>query len=103
MKSFTETVASLAGFATLALAALPVAALATAGHAAPYAAQTVQISDLNLSTLSGQAVLAQRAEAAARHFCREERSLATQASCQAGVRAEVSEKAAGRVTLASRD
>jgi UrcA family protein len=106
MKSFTSTVSSFAGFATLALAVLPVAALATAGHAAnasvPYVAQSVQVSDLNLASASGQAALAQRADTAARHFCRDEKSLDVKAACQAGVRAEIHDKAAGAVQFASR-
>jgi UrcA family protein len=105
MKNYTARIADIAGVATLALALLPVAALSTA-HAAnasvPYAAQSVQVSDLNLASASGKAMLAQRADAAARHFCRDERSLDAKAACQAGVRAEVSEKASSNLRLASR-
>ena len=102
MKNYT---ARIAGIATLALALLPVAALSTA-HAAnasvPYAAQSVRVSDLNLASASGKATLAQRTDAAARHFCRDERSLDARAACQAGVRAEVSEKASCNMQYASR-
>ena len=102
MKNYTARIASVA---TLALALLPVAALSTA-HAAnaqvPYAAQSVQVSDLNLASASGKAVLAQRADTAARHFCRDERSLDAKAACQAGDRAEVGEKATSNTQFASR-
>jgi UrcA family protein len=102
MKNYTARIASVA---TLALALLPAVALSTA-HAAnaqvPYAAQSVQVSDLNLASASGKQALAQRADTAARHFCRDERRLEARASCQAGVRAEVSEKATSNVQFASR-
>jgi UrcA family protein len=102
MKNYTARIASVA---TLALALLPVAALSTA-HAAnaqvPYAAQSVQVSDLNLASAAGKAALAQRADAAARHFCRDERRLEVQAACQAGVRAEITEKATTNTQFASR-
>ncbi len=101
----TNYTARIASVATLALALLPAVALSTA-HAAnaqvPYAAQSVQVSDLNLASASGKAMLSERADAAARHFCRDERSLKAQAACQAGVRAEVSEKATSNVQFASR-
>ena len=103
MKIYTT---SLAGFAALALATLPLAALSTAAHAGnasvPYAAQSVQVSDLNLASTSGKAMLAQRADKAAQTFCRDERNLVAQAACQAAVRAEVSEKATSKVQMASR-
>jgi UrcA family protein len=102
MKNYTARIASVA---TLALALLPAVALSTA-HAAnaqvPYAAQSVQVSDLNRASASGKAALSQRADKAARHFCRDERRLEARASCQAGVRAEVSEKATSNVQFASR-
>jgi UrcA family protein len=102
MKNYTARIASVA---TLVLALLPAVALSTA-HAAnaavPYAAQRVQVSDLNLAGASGKAILAQRADTAARHFCRDERSLDLKAACQAAVRAEVSEKASSNMQYASR-
>jgi UrcA family protein len=100
----TNYTARIAGIATLALALLPVAALSTA-HAATAsapAAQSVQISDLNLASASGQAIFAQRTDAAAYHFCRDERRLDARAACQAGVRAEVAEKASSNTQFASR-
>jgi UrcA family protein len=102
MKNYTARIASIA---TLALALLPAVALSTA-HAAnaqiPYAAQSVQVSDLNLASASGKATLAERTDKAARHFCRDERRLGAKAACQAGVREEVSEKATANVQFASR-
>ena len=107
MTTYTARIASVA---TLALALLPAVALSTA-HAAnapstnaqvPYVAQTVQVSDLNLASASGKAMLSERADTAARHFCRDERVLKARAACQAGVRAEVSEKATSNVQFASR-
>ena len=102
MKNYTARIASVA---TLALALLPAVALSTA-HAAnaqvPYAAQSVRVSDLNLASASGKATLSERADAAARHFCRDERSLDAKAACQAGVRAEVNEKASSNMQYASR-
>ena len=97
----TNYTARIASVATLALALLPVAALSTAhaGNAqVPYAAQSVQVSDLNLASASGKAVLAQRADTAARHFCRDEKSLDVKAAC----RSEVTEKASSNMQFASR-
>jgi UrcA family protein len=102
MKNYT---ARFAGVATLALAVLPIAALTTAAHAAPsvpYAAQRVQVSDLNLASASGKAMLAQRADKAANEFCRLERNLVAKAACETAVRAEVTEKATVNVQMASR-
>jgi UrcA family protein len=94
--------ARIAGLATLALAALPVAALTTAAHAQGVAHQTVQVADLNLATAAGKAAFDRRVEAAARRFCTSERGMDMQASCRAGVRAEANEKAATNVQLATR-
>lgn len=80
---------SISGFAMLALAALPIAALATASHAAP---ASVRVSDLNLASTEGAAAFNQRAEYAARKFCTTERSLSIAASCRQGVRVELTEK-----------
>jgi len=95
MKNFTARIASVA---TLALAALPVAALSTAAHAQ----QSIRIADLNLASGAGRAAFDQRVDTAARNFCRTERSLKLQAVCQSGVRAEANEKAAAKVQMASR-
>lgn len=81
----------ISGIAMLALAALPMAALATGAHAAP---TIVKVADLNLSSSEGVATFQQRAEAAGRTFCRDERSLVVQESCRAGVKAELNDKLA---------
>ncbi len=93
--------ARIAGVATLALAALPVAALSTA-HAADYAPAAVRVADLNLATASGKATFDARVDAAAHHFCADERKLGFKAACEAGVRTEMNEKAQAQVRLASR-
>src|SRR6185437_13765967 len=97
MKNFT---ARIAGLATLALAALPVAALTTAAHA--QGAEHVHIADLNLATAAGKATFESRVDAAARNFCHDERNLDLKAACQAGVRTEANEKASTNVQMASR-
>ncbi len=94
MSTITNSIASVA---SLFLAAIPTLALTTAAHAAP-AHHAVQISDLNLASPAGQRVLAQRTEKVAADFCKstgdERMSLNSVASCKAGVRTEISEKAA---------
>ena len=79
--------------ATLALAGLPILALAGAAHAAPVG---VQVSDLNLNSASGQRVLEERTQVAAQTFCarRAPMHAADKRACIAGVQAEVIEKAA---------
>jgi UrcA family protein len=98
----TNFTARFAGVATLALAVLPVAALTTAAHAATHVPAAVRIADLNLSSATDRATFGQRAEAAARKFCSTETTLGQKASCAAGVLAEVNEKAAAEVRVASR-
>lgn len=90
----TNITARIAGLATLALAALPMAALSTNAYAAP---ATVQVSDLNLSSEAGMATFHQRTAAAAQAFCSTKapaRALSAQSACLKGVRAEVTEKLA---------
>ena len=87
----TDFISRISGLAMLALAALPMAALATGAHAAPVA---VKISDLNLFTPEGVASFQQRADAATRAFCREERALAVHEACRAAVKAEIADKLA---------
>jgi UrcA family protein len=78
----------ISGIAMLALAALPIAALATASHA-----QTVvKVADINVLTPQGVSEFNQRADAAGRKFCLPERTVAGRASCVAGVKAELNEK-----------
>ena len=86
--------ARFAGAATLALAALPIAALATAAHAAP---ATVRIADLDLNSPHGQAAYQQRVDRAAIKFCKAQPGVATRVRaaddiCVAAVREERSEK-----------
>lgn len=94
MSKITSTIA---GVATLFLAAIPALALTGAAHAAP-AHHVVKISDLNLASLAGQRVLTQRSERVAADFCKatgvERLSLSTVQSCKVAIRAEVAEKAA---------
>ena len=88
---------SIASVATLFLAAIPTLALTTAAYAAP-AHHAVQISDLNLASPAGQRLLAQRTATVAAEFCKatgvERMNLSSVASCKAGVRTEIFEKAA---------
>ena len=90
----TNYAARLAGAATLALAALPMAALSTTAYAAP---ATIRVSDLDLSSAAGQATFHQRADKAADLFCKAQkrpvsRTRVAEADCMAAVQAEVSEK-----------
>ena len=79
--------------ATLALAGLPILALAGAAHAAPV---SVQVGDLNLNSATGQRVLEERTQIAAQTFCHRSQSshVVDSRACVAGVQAEVVEKAA---------
>jgi UrcA family protein len=90
MLSFT---ARIAGAATLALAVLPVAAIATAAQAAP---ATVQVRDLDLNTTAGQSAFHQRTEQAAKTFCKGRTNPASMtrmgATCVAAVKIEMTEK-----------
>jgi UrcA family protein len=96
----TTLIARIAGVATLALAAAPVAALVTPAHAAGQ--ERVYVSDLNLNTASGKAAFEQRVDHAARHFCSTELDLAQRAACQTAVREEADAKAASNMQFASR-
>lgn len=97
MNNFT---ARIAGLATLALAALPAAAISTSVHAAP--AVHVQVADLNLASAVGVQTLQHRVDHAGNQFCRAETDLTQHAACKAGVRAEVGAKLPGALTFASR-
>jgi UrcA family protein len=85
----TNFASRIAGVATLALAALPMAALSTAAHAA----ETVKVADLNLMTPEGATKLDGRIEKAAFKFCADRRAVSEWQTCRAGVRAELTEKA----------
>ena len=82
--------AQISGLAMLALAALPIAALATGAHAH----SVVRVADINLLTADGMATFHQRADSVARDFCSDERSLSARANCRIGVKAELNEKVA---------
>lgn len=87
-KPRTDLTATISGLAMLALAALPIAALATASHA-----QTVvKVADINLLSPQGVSEFNQRADAAGRKFCLPERTVAGRTSCRAAVKAELNEK-----------
>jgi UrcA family protein len=91
----TNAASRIAGLATLALAALPIAALATGAHAAPVA---VKVGDLNLNSAEGLATFHRRAEAAATTYCRANQSGGVRINevkaCKTGVRAEMADKLA---------
>ena len=82
--------ARLAGLATFALIALPIATLGTAAHAQP----SVQTSDLNLATPAGKATFDRRTNRVAYEVCGDERNLSIANACALAVRAEVTEKLA---------
>ena len=86
----TNFAAKISTAAMLALAALPIAALATASHAET----RVHVADLNLATPQGMATFNKRAHYAASSYCAEVMGLSARASCRTGVKAELSEKAA---------
>lgn len=87
----TNFAAKIAGVATLALAALPVAALTTAAHAAPKP-QAIRVADLDLTTAAGKDAFEARVYKAGRAICRDARGLADTSACEAGVRAEANAK-----------
>jgi len=87
-KTKTDLTSKISGFAMLALAALPIVALAT-----PSNAQTVvKVADINLLSPQGVSQFNQRADAAGRKYCLPERTVAGRASCRAGVKVELNEK-----------
>lgn len=83
--------ARLSTLATLAVAALPAVALATAAHASPV---KVKVSDLDLMSAPGVTAYQQRAADAGRKFCIDQRNVAAYAACRAGVQVELDEKLA---------
>jgi len=93
MSNFSaQIVGRVAGIATLALAALPVAALTTtAAHAAPTPAH-VRIGDLDLGTRAGLTAFDQRVEKAGQAMCGGQRELAVRNACRDAVRTEAREK-----------
>lgn len=89
MQKINTLTSTISGIAMMALAALPITALATGAHAAP---ASVKVADLNLTSQAGVAVFNQRADYAARKFCNAELSLSARANCRDGVRVELNEK-----------
>jgi UrcA family protein len=93
----TNLTNKIAGFAAIALAALPLVAIAGIAEAAP---ATVQISDLDLSTTDGQAKFKARVKDAAVEFCKGREITGSRTSsmrsCVAAVEAEMTEKLAAR-------
>ena len=89
----TNFAAKIAGVATLALAALPVAALTTAAHAQPRP-QIVRVADLDLSTKAGHDAFESRVYKAGRAICRDARTLGETSACEAGVRTDAQAKLA---------
>lgn len=87
----TNLATRISTVAMLALAALPIAALPAQALAAT---TTVKVSDLNLLTPQGVAAFEQRADEAARSYCRNVFTLTRHASCRAGVKEELAEKVA---------
>ena len=101
----TSLTARIASVATLALAALPFAALTTAAYAETastgYAQQSIRVGDLNMAAPSGQAKFASRVDHAAKQVCAGEHNLGIKKACDAGVRTEAPEKANAHLQLAS--
>lgn len=91
----TNYAAKFAGAASLVLAALPIAMVATAAKAEPAA---VAIADLDVATAGGRAEFDVRVEKAARDFCRDRKvswsRIPDQRACIAGVKVEMNEKLA---------
>lgn len=84
----TDLTSKISGVAMLALAVLPIVALAT-----PSNAQTVvKVSDLNVLSPQGVSEFNQRADAAGRRYCLPERTVAGRDACLRGVKAELAEK-----------
>jgi UrcA family protein len=84
---------TLAAAATLAMAAIPMLALATNANAAP--AVTVQVADLDTLTPAGAQAYAQRVDDAADRFCRQANPnmrLTERAYCVSAVKAEMADK-----------
>jgi UrcA family protein len=85
----TNFTARIAGFATLALAALPIAALSSAAHATEY---RISVADLNLATAQGAAKFDARLHRATNVICGSNRAIAERMECEAAVRAEAMDK-----------
>ena len=88
---------TLAGVATLALATVPMLAIASGAQAAPVA---VKVSDIDTSSAHGAKILNERIDVAAREFCGRTQpgAMARLAdnACIKGVRTEITEGVANR-------
>ena len=81
---------TVAGVATLALAALPMFAMATSAYAAQPV--TVQVADLDLASTDGARELDRRVNAAAGAFCSDFTRIAENMTCKNAVHDEVEGK-----------
>lgn len=97
MFKFSST---LAGVATLALATVPMLAIASGAHAAPV---TVKVSDIDTSSAQGAKILNKRIDIAAREFCARAEpgamSRLADNACIRGVRTEMAERVADRTAM----
>lgn len=88
---------TFAGIATLALATVPMLAIASGAHAAPVA---VKVSDIDTSSAHGAKILNERIDVAAREFCGRTQpgaiSRLADSACMKGVRVEITEGVANR-------
>ncbi|WP_091741717.1 UrcA family protein [Phenylobacterium immobile] len=110
MNTLTTRIATVAA---LALAFVPIAAVATHAAAAEQPAARIRVSDIDLNSIDGQLVLKTRADGAVRKLCFN-RSMSQMAACEGAVREEIADqaslardqqlasKAARSVTLAAR-
>jgi UrcA family protein len=89
MNKLTSRIATVAA---LALAAVPFVAVASQAAAAERVAH-IRVADIDLNSVEGQIVLKARSASAIRNLCFS-RDIAYRLSCEAGVRAEIAEKAA---------
>lgn len=83
----------IAAVAAIAMAVIPLAAVATHAAAAEHPAARIRVADLDLNSIDGQLVLKTRADGAVRKLCFN-RNLSVMAACEAGVRDEIADQAA---------
>ena len=99
----TKFSATLAGVATIALAAVPILALASGAQAAPAA---MKVSDIDVGSARNAHALEQRVAKAAADYCSAASvgriTLAAHQACLQGARAEIQDKLAVRQALAGK-
>lgn len=99
----TKFSTALAGVATIALAAVPILALATGAQAAPVA---VKVSDINVDSARDAHILEHRVAKAAADYCSAASAgritLAAHHACLQGARAEIQDKLTVRQALAGK-